>query len=166
VRLARLEDLQACRLIEDDAAGIFVAIGMSEIDDDPPSDLDTLREAQSDDRLWIAADANDVPVAFVHARPVEAHLHIQELDVLRSHQRRGIGGRLIEAVCRAAADRGFAGVTLSTFAEVPWNGPYYERLGFQRVDRNALTTGLREIEADEAAFGLDVGRRVFMRREV
>jgi predicted N-acetyltransferase YhbS len=158
--------LQACRLIEDDAAGIFSSIGMDEIDEDPPTDLDTLREAQAEDRLWVAADGNDVPVAFVYARQVEDHLYIQELDVLRSRQRQGIGGRLIEAVCRAAAERGFGAVTLSTFAEVPWNAPYYERLGFARLPHNALTPGMREIEDEEAAFGLDVSRRVFMRREI
>jgi GNAT superfamily N-acetyltransferase len=139
---------------------------MDEIDDDPPTDLETLRDAQAEDRLWVAADANDVPVAFVYARQVEDHLYIQELDVARDHQRRGIGGRLIEAVCRAAAERGFAAVTLSTFADVPWNAPYYERLGFARLPHDGLTPGMREIEHEEAAFGLDTSRRVFMRRDL
>lgn len=153
-------------MIEDDAAGIFTAIGMAEIDEDPPNDLDTLRAALADNCLWVAVDVNDVPVGFLYARPVEDHLYIQELDVRRSHQRRGIGARLIEAVCRAAADRGQASVTLSTFADVPWNAPYYERLGFRRLAAGDLTAGMRAIEAEEAEFGLDVSRRVFMRRDL
>jgi GNAT superfamily N-acetyltransferase len=139
---------------------------MTEIDEDPPSDLDTLREALAANCLWVAVDGNDVPVGFAYARAVEDHLYLQELGVLRSHQRHGIGGRLIEAVYEAAGERGFAAATLSTFADVPWNAPYYERLGFERLPHASLTPGMREIEAEEAAFGLDVSRRVFMRRKV
>lgn len=137
---------------------------MDEIDDDPPTDLSALRDAQADSRLWVAVDKNDVPVGFVYARRIEDHLYIQELDVLRAYQRRGIGGRLIDAVCGAAKGGGLAAVTLSTFADVPWNAPYYERLGFRALRQSSLTPGMRTIEKEEAAFGLDVSRRVFMRR--
>ena len=139
---------------------------MTEIDDDPPTDLETLREAQAESRLWVACDGNDVPIGFVLALLVDDALYIQELDVLRVHQRRGIGGRLIDAVCDAARDRGSSTVMLSTFAHVPWNAPYYERLGFERMASDTLTPALRQIEAEEAAFGLDTSRRVFMRRRL
>ena len=139
---------------------------MGEIDDDPPTELETLREAMAEERLWIAADENDVPVAFVYARHVDDSLYIQEFDVARAHQRRGIGARLIEAVCAAATARNFGAVTLSTFADVPWNAPYYARLGFSIVPNEALSSGMRAIEEEETAFGLDVSRRVFMRHDL
>lgn len=145
---------------------MFVEIGMAEIDDDPPTDLETLRKAQAESRLWVACDENDVPIGFVLALLVDDALYVQELDVLRAHQRRGIGGRLIDAVCDAARDRGDSTVMLSTFADVPWNAPYYERLGFERMASDALTPALRQIEAEEAAFGLDTSRRIFMCRRL
>ncbi len=83
---------------------------------------------------------------------------------MRAHQRRGIGARLIDAVCSAAKGRGLAAVTLSTFVNVPWNAPHYERLGFRALRHGSLTPGMRAIEEEEAAFGLNVSRRVFMRR--
>ncbi|MEM7123540.1 MAG: GNAT family N-acetyltransferase [Pseudomonadota bacterium] len=137
---------------------------MAEISNDPPTDIETLREAQAESQLWVACDGNDVPIGFVLARLVDGALYIQELDVMRAYQRRGIGGRLIAAVCDAARDRGDSTVMLSTFADVPWNAPYYERLGFRRLEHAELTPALRAIEAEEAAFGLDTTRRVFMGR--
>lgn len=53
---------------------------------------------------------------------------------------------------------------LTTFAEVPWNGPYYARLGFEVLPAERLTEGLRAIRATEAAKGLDAWPRVVMRR--
>jgi hypothetical protein len=61
---------------------------------------------------------------------------------------------------------GLQGMTLMTFRDVPWNCPYYERLGFRVVDEAQLTGGLRELQAHEAALGLNRWRRVAMRRRV
>jgi hypothetical protein len=43
---------------------------------------------------------------------------------------------------------------LTTFAEVPWNAPYYLRCGFEIVSESLLTPGLREIRRAEAAAAL------------
>jgi hypothetical protein len=54
-------------------------------------------------------------------------------------------------------------LTLSTFRNVAFNGPYYARLGFRELAE--LTPGLVEIQREETAMGLDPAERVFMRRE-
>lgn len=46
---------------------------------------------------------------------------------------------------------------------MPWNAPYYARLGFTVV--TDLTPGLLAIRAREAALGLDAWPRVVMRRD-
>jgi hypothetical protein len=51
-------------------------------------------------------------------------------------------------------------VTLTTFRDVPWNAPYYERLGFQAIADNS--PGLAEIMREEASRGLDPATRVAM----
>ncbi|HEX3960074.1 MAG TPA: GNAT family N-acetyltransferase, partial [Trebonia sp.] len=66
---------------------------------------------------------------------------------------------------RAAAD-GLAALTLTTFASVPWNAPYYRRCGFRVLDDEELTSGLRAIRHDEAELGLDRWPRVCMRRDL
>ena len=64
---------------------------------------------------------------------------------------------------REHAERaGLRGVTLTTFRDVPWNAPFYRRLGFEVLDPEDLTPGLAAAFADEARRGLPVELRVVM----
>jgi hypothetical protein len=65
-----------------------------------------------------------------------------------------------------AAGRGVPALTLTTFRDVPWNAPYYARIGFRVLVEAELTQGLRGIRDAEAAHGLDRWPRVCMRREL
>jgi hypothetical protein len=55
-------------------------------------------------------------------------------------------------------------VTLSTFRDVPWNGPFYRKRGFQDLSAADWTTDMLAIREREAQHGLRVEARVFMRR--
>ncbi len=102
--------------------------------------------------------------------PREAHL--EQLAVLPAHGRRGIGRSLVEAACTWAAARGHARISLRTYAEVPWNAPFYARCGFRASDDDApggaLDTAFqRGLVAAEREAGLARhGRRVLMLREL
>jgi hypothetical protein len=61
---------------------------------------------------------------------------------------------------------GIAALTLTTFSQVPWNAPYYERCGFRCLDEAELTPGLRAIRRHEAEMGLDRWPRLCMRRDL
>ena len=61
---------------------------------------------------------------------------------------------------------GLPALTLTTFAYVPWNAPYYARCGFRVLDDAEITPGLRAIREQEAALGLDRWPRVCMRRDL
>jgi GNAT superfamily N-acetyltransferase len=93
-------------------------------------------------------------------------VYVEEMDVLAEHGRRGLGGRLFETVCTWAAEHGYAAVTLSTFRDVPWNGPFYRRHGFPDLPPAAWTPGMRAIHENEAHHGLRTDVRVFMRRDL
>lgn len=82
------------------------------------------------------------------------------------HAGRRIGFRLIETLAAWARDRGVPALTLTTFTEVAWNGPYYLRCGFRYLTDDELTPGLREIRAAEAVAGLDAWPRACMRRDL
>jgi predicted N-acetyltransferase YhbS len=79
--------------------------------------------------------------------------------------RRGVGTQLVEHVCDWARTQGYPAVTLCTFRDVAWNGPFYSRLGFEVVtEPGPDVAALRE---QERGLGLDdVGVRVVMRREL
>lgn len=71
---------------------------------------------------------------------------------------------MLDAAARWAARQRLSAVTLITFRDVPWNCPYYERLGFRIVEYGQITPGLRRLRAGEAELGLDRWPRVVMRR--
>jgi Acetyltransferase (GNAT) domain len=91
--------------------------------------------------VWVACNAADHPVGMVIASVREDAVYVEEMDVLAEHGRRRLGGRLLETVCTWA--HGYAAVTLSTFRDVPWNGPFYRRHGFVDLPPTAWTPGMR-----------------------
>ena len=104
-------------------------------------------------------------VGFARVDVVDGLAHLEQLGVLPEDTRMGIGGELVEAACRWAADQGLRAITLITFADVPWNAPFYAARGFREIDE--LTPGLAELRDWERDLGLDrVGRRVVMRRDL
>jgi GNAT superfamily N-acetyltransferase len=160
IRDASLTDLPVLREIERAAGAPFRDLGMAAIADDEPPTIDELTAYQQAGRAWVYGDP---AVAYVLAEEVDGYGHIEQVSVHPRHSRLGIGRRLVDHVGAWAAARGLAGLTLTTFAEVPWNAPYYERIGFVVV--TDLTPGLRAIRATEAARGLDRWPRVAMRRD-
>jgi GNAT superfamily N-acetyltransferase len=88
--------------------------------------------------------------------------HLQELDVAPDWGRRGIGRRLVARVVAWASTSGCERVTLTTFTAVPWNAPFYERLGFAALDPTDWTDALRDTWEHERAMGLPMDQRIVM----
>ena len=109
---------------------------------------------------WLAL-ANDQPVGFILAELHASSLFIVELSVHLDWQGKGIGRRLIACVADQARKRGLASLTLTTFLDVPWNAPFYARLGFEMI--TTLTPELREKREEETAHGLAYDARCAMR---
>lgn len=110
---------------------------------------------------WVAADNQDQPVGFVLVSGLGTGLHIDELSVSAAHQQQGLGRQLIERVQSVAMARGCAAVTLTTFRDVAWNRPYYERLGFEVCDVSRAPA-LEAIMLKEAEYGLQFCDRCAM----
>lgn len=166
IRVARPGDVEVMRLIEVAAGRAFLTVGMDQVAGDEPFPAEELLEYQQDGRAWVATDANEQVVAYLIALWVDGVVHIEQVSVHPGHARQGIGAALIEHVAGWARKCGSAALTLTTFADVAWNAPYYERLGFRRLADAELTPGLRAIRAEEAAHGLDEWPRLGMRREL
>ncbi|MFI6766319.1 GNAT family N-acetyltransferase [Streptomyces sp. NPDC050355] len=153
-------ELPVLRAVERAAGEAFRELGMASVADDEPPSLAQLAEYQRAGRVLAAYDGG-LPVAYLLWEPVDGATHIEQVSVHPDRARRGIGRRLIDRAERAGGP--FA-LTLTTFTEVPWNAPYYERIGFRRMADAELTPGLRAIRSQEAALGLDRWPRVCMRR--
>lgn len=127
------------------------------------TDLETLGRAWQERRLWLAMSGMDFPVGYAYATEVDGQGHLAEVDVHPKHARRGIGSRLVMRACQWAKQREYRQITLITFEHVPWNAPFYRRLGFEAIDPQYLGDNIRTLLAEEAALGLDTSRRIVMR---
>ncbi|MEM9665348.1 MAG: GNAT family N-acetyltransferase [Bacteroidota bacterium] len=123
-----------------------------------------LAAAQAEGRLWVALSLEQEPVGFALAEIAGEIALLTEVDVHPNHQRQGLGRALVEAVIAWAQQAGVEALTLTTFASLPWNAPFYERLGFRRLDRTALEGRLAQALQEEARRGLQ--DRVAMRLDL
>ena len=91
---------------------------------------------------WVALSDVGSLVGFLAAEVFEAELHIWQLAVRLDDQGRGVGGRLLEAADSFARARNLRSITLTTFADVPWNAPWYSRHGFTVATDDERLAGL------------------------
>lgn len=114
--------------------------------------------------LSFTARIDERPVGFVFGWPQPECIYLAELSVDPNHGQRGIGRALVERFCEAAWAQGANCVTLSTFRDVPWNAPFYAKLGFTEIPRHSHTDWMGVYEANQIRGGLDIAQRLFMKR--
>jgi GNAT superfamily N-acetyltransferase len=155
IRPARPTELAELIEVEIAADRLFPLAGYGTVP--PPATEEELRAAEA---LLVSGDP---PVGYARLEVVDGRAHLEGLSVRPRFMRQGRGSELVLAACDWAATHGFAEITLCTFAEVPWNGPFYAKLGF--VELAELTPGLRALRDTERRVGLDaMGRRVVLIR--
>jgi GNAT superfamily N-acetyltransferase len=164
IRPLGVDELTTVQDIENAAGRPFAEIGMHEIANDAPPDRERLEIYRADGRAWVLVDDVDAPIGFVLVDLVDSGAHIEQVSIRPDHARQGLGRTLIDHVAEWAKARQLSELTLTTFTEVAWNGPYYERLGFVAVPPAELGPQLRAIREHEAAIGLDRWPRAAMRR--
>lgn len=164
VKPAAVQHIPALSEIERSAATLFSS---SDLPDSVRHELisqQRFEEAQRNDRLWVAVDGANEPVGFLLAEVVDDTLHIAEMAVHPEHSRRGLGATLLRHVLLVAEHHGHHAVTLTTFSNVSWNAPFYQRHGFVLLREEECGPELRALLLQERARGLT--DRVSMRRQV
>jgi GNAT superfamily N-acetyltransferase len=166
LRPARPSDLPRLPLIEAAAAIHFLATPYAFIVEDSAANPVSANVDLAHEHVWVAADLADQPVGFAILRLLATSVHLHELDVHPQHAGQGLGRRLIEAAAAWARAQGASALTLTTFGDVPWNGPYYARLGFRTLDLATLAPALLEVRQEEANAGLPMAQRVCMQLDL
>jgi GNAT superfamily N-acetyltransferase len=164
LRLARPAEIDAIRRIEQAAAQRFRGTSFAWVAEAEPGGSGRLMASVKAQSLLVAVDAGDRPVGFLQVMMIDGAAYIEEVDVLPDHAGHRLGARLIDAAEPWARHNNLQRLTLSTFRDIPWNAPYYRRLGFQ--DLHDLTPGLRRIRDRHRRIGLRDADRVFMWRSV
>jgi GNAT superfamily N-acetyltransferase len=164
IRPARPDDVARMREVEVAAGRPFADVGMDEVARDEPPTAEALLAYVDAGLAWVAEDGAVVGFLLLARHGADAHVH--QVSVLPERRGERIGRDLIDAAESAARDAGATRLTLTTFAEVPWNAPYYRRLGFAVLPDDELDDTLRGIRRAEAAHGLDRWPRVAMARPI
>ena len=160
VRPAHPDDLAGLPALEEASDELFSRHGIGPI----PPVATTAADLACAAHVLVAEDASGI-LGFARLEVVDGAAHLEQLSVLPHATGRGVGTALLDASVVWAARGGHDAVTLCTFTDVPWNGPFYRRRGFEAL--TDLTPGLRALRETERRLGLDtVGRRVVMRRGV
>ncbi len=166
IKLAGSEHLSAIPAIELAASAMF-----------PEADLpvevrylvienELLQEAQSDARLWVALTDERTPVGFAMAGIIDGGAHLDEMDVMPDFGRQGVGTRLVRTIIDWARLGEYPVLTLITFRHLPWNAPFYERMGFEAMATSELGEELAKLLQEDGDAGIDVHKRVCMKLDL
>lgn len=161
-RAADKSDAEALSAIEENAALVFKQLGgaFSQID------LSALtpsfyEEAIAQNQIIWLVELRGEPVGFLRAKPIDDLLYCAELSVLKHHHGKGLGEKLINHFVQFARNEGFSGVAGITFKNVPWNGPYYLRQGFEYWNNDQIGSELKTITTGDPELALSkAGERV------
>lgn len=164
IRPARAAEAETLRAIERAAGQSFASVGYADVARHDPTPAAALRDAATDGALFVAVTPSDDPVGFLLCTEIDGDLYVQELAVHPDHAGHRLAVPLLAAAETLARSLGLPALSLTTFRTVPWNAPYYERLGFHVMPDDQIGPSLRFVIARQKAAGLDVANRVAMRR--
>lgn len=148
VRPATAADVDRLVEIEISAGQSFHSVGLHTVAADVLDPADVLEAIQSE-HAWVAEVGTD-RAAYVRAELLDGNAHIAQVSVAAEYAGRRIGRTLIRHVEEWGRERGCPATTLTTFRDVPWNGPYYTRLGYQVLDESEIGPELTAVIAHEA----------------
>lgn len=139
---AAREEVPALIAIDVAAGRVFEGTGLlpeAQLGDHVPARV--LEAAIGAAHLHVARTAKGALAGFAMTSVREGWLYLDQISVDPAHGRGGVGSALIGRVMLEAKDRGLKRVTLSTFRDPPWNGPFYRRNGFRELPGRRWKSG-------------------------
>lgn len=165
IALADADEVHALIEVDKAASSLFAPTGLlseEALQDHVPADI--LTHATEHGDLFVARHFSDGPIGFALVSPRGGTLYLDQISVHPDYGRNGVGAALVTRVIDAAKERKIRRVTLSTFRDLPWNGPFYRKMGFRELKRSEMADWMLELEAIQAD-SLDVSKRCFMMRK-
>lgn len=163
IRPGRPSDHAALAAIEHRADQLFAQHGYPAIAAEPPGTAEEFAAATGE-RLLMVAVLGGQPVGHAVAGEIAGHWHLSQLAVDPAFGQRGIGTTLVGSVLAAGRERGLSLASLTTFRDVPFNAPFYARLGFRELALSRAPAALVARFAAEVPPGVRNAERVLMVR--
>ncbi len=160
IRQAHARDATALPAVERSAAALFrLDPQLAWLADAEVAGVAQHLRAIEEAHVWVAETTE--LAGFLRAVEIAQRLHIEELSVSQAFQGQGIGRQLVSAAIEHARQRHLNAVTLTTFRDLPWNAPFYQRMGFIELIPSK-TDYLREALQAEITHGFPADRRCAM----
>lgn len=157
IRPASDADLAVLPAVEAAADEVFAPLGITDLP--PPA------SAEERSGAWRVLVAGHPVRGFAVLELLDGAAHLEQLSVHPDAAGRGMGSALLAACVDEARAAGLLRMTLTTYADVPWNAPWYRRRGWREVRQPS--PALLRVRERETALGMDRhGRRVVMTRLV
>ncbi len=154
IKPAIADHVPALAAIEIAAASIFPP---GSIPDHIRSDFtsaNTLLDAVRNGLLWVALAGDGRPVGYALVQFIEDAALLAQMDVHPDHMRKGIGSALVMQVVEHLRFLKKSTLCLTTFVHVPWNAPFYAKLGFVAMSNADMPSFLKGILEEEKRCGL------------
>jgi GNAT superfamily N-acetyltransferase len=164
IRAAHPHEIRLLPKIENAADRRFARVGLQLVVDMPGHSIAVLEHGRRHRLLWAAISPRGHVVGFALMEIKRGIALIEQLSVLDRWQGRGFGTALLERCAATARALGHEPLYLTTYRDVAWNKPFYERRGFTEVARGGLNWTLRGVLLLEVSHGHPVWRRAVMRR--
>ena len=111
------------------------------------------------DLFFVCSPAGE-PIGFAALCQVDGLPFLDQLSVRRAAMRQGVGRSLMAFAQHWSAPKGE--LWLTTYGHVPWNSPWYGRVGFVRVPESEWGPELRAIVQNERRALPCPGERIVM----
>ena len=160
------DDIPALIAVDKAASVLFEPTGLLEaaaLNDHVPADVFEIEMPKGN--VFVTRNQHGWAVGFALIRSRGEGLYLDQVSVHPDHGQKGLGRALVIRVITEAERRNLPHVSLSTFRDLAWNGPFYASIGFKEIPHDRLETYMLEIEEAQRPF-MDVSKRCFMRRKV
>jgi N-acetylglutamate synthase-like GNAT family acetyltransferase len=143
LRPARTDDLARLQFISAQARQRYRLIPeLAHIADAPPLAASRFESC----RVEVAEERGELQViGFAAVRLLDGLLYLDNISIAADASGRGMGAALLASAVMHAATLKMPAVSLTTFKNPIWNGPWFRKHGFQPMPASQIGVGLRAV---------------------
>ena len=142
LRVATQDDLAAMAEISVEARSRYRTISSFSYVAETPA---VAEHRFNEGRAVVAVTHAKTVLGFALTRPLDGLLLLDNISTSTRCRGRGIGKRLLDAVLQEATTECYPAVALTTFRELPWNGPWFRKFGFEPMPDDLIGQALRAL---------------------
>jgi GNAT superfamily N-acetyltransferase len=165
IRKASPDEIDEIVSIDVDACSLYDQVGLA-ADLGPEHPYSAVERAcwtrcAREGNAFVAGPPGAPPVGILVMDRIDGAPYLEQLSIRRTAMRQGLGRRLLY---RAIEWAGREPLWLTTYGQIPWNRPFYQRHGFVTIPESACPPGIVKVLDDQRGALPAPEDRIAMRR--